>query len=98
MKLVKYLLVLLKNIYTSSFWMLWQIVKTKGALPTETVVCHLDTQGAFYQMLICIGITLTPGTLVSEKEGSVIQVLKVCDGNEAPHLAFDKIFQKGGVR
>ena len=92
MKMIKYIGVLVKNIYSSSFEMLCLTVKTKGDFETEIVTCKLRSTSNFHQMLICIGITLTPGTLVSKKEGALIDVLKVKNGDTMPHQVFDEVF------
>ena len=76
--------------------MVKESIKTRGAIETETVQCQLQTQTPFYQTLICIGITLTPGTIVSKKEGANIEVLQVCSEDKAPHRIFDQIFCEGG--
>ena len=95
MKILKYLFVLIISIYSSSFTMLKHILCHKGSFETETVCCDLVTKSSVYQMLICIGITLTPGTIVSKKEGDRIEVFKIKDGKDAPHLVFDRIFERG---
>ena len=94
-EIVKYIGVLIKSIYVSSFGMLRHVIRTGGAFETETVTCILETKRPLYQVLICIGITLTPGTIVSRKDGDEIDVLKLCDGDTMPHKLFDQIFSEG---
>ena len=95
-KIILYLVVLIKSIYKSSFDMIRESVRTRGHVETETVRCQLQTQIPFYQTLICIGITLTPGTIVSKKNGADIEVLQVCFEDKAPNRLVNQIISKGG--
>ncbi len=93
LKILKFILYLVPSIYIGSVHAVAVCLRSKGKPQTELVCCRLRTKDEFHQNIICQGITLTPGTLVTEKNGDMIYVLKFKEYKESPEEGFDKIFK-----
>lgn len=71
--LILYFLKVLLNIFISSFRVLQAVIKNKSNVDRVTI--HLPTEYGLINSLICNSITLTPGTITLEMQGSRAEVL-----------------------
>ncbi len=93
-RLLRFIVFLIPAMYISAFKTFLICIKSRGNPKTGFVTCRLETEDEFHRHLICQAITLTPGTVVSEKRDDTVQVLTFTENEGNPAEDFDNILKK----